>query len=116
MRLGSSPSKLVHGTKAHQAYGAEVIHERHRHRYEVNNTYRESLVKAGLVVSGTTLDERLVETIELADHPWFVACQFHPEFKSRPIRPHPLFRDLIAAAIDFGSGRTQSRGKTAAAV
>ena len=94
MRLGASPSKLVPGTKAHAAYGVEVIHERHRHRYEVNNAYRETLVEAGLVISGTTLDEQLVEVIELGDHPWFVACQFHPEFESRPTRPHPLFREL----------------------
>ena len=109
MRLGSSPSKLLQGTKTHAAYGTELIHERHRHRYEVNNAYREALVKAGLVISGTTLDERLVETIELTGHPWFVACQFHPEFKSRPTRPHPLFRDFVAAAIAFGSQRAQKR-------
>ena len=109
MRLGSSPSKLFQGTKTHAAYGTELIHERHRHRYEFNNAYREALVKAGLVISGTTLDERLVETIELTGHPWFVACQFHPEFKSRPTRPHPLFRDFVAAAIAFGSQRAQKR-------
>ncbi len=108
MRLGSSPSKLVAGTKAHQAYGSEVIHERHRHRYEVNNDYRDALVQAGLTISGTTLDEQLVEVIELADHPWFVACQFHPEFKSRPTRPHPLFRDFVGAAVE----RAASQGKT----
>jgi CTP synthase len=99
MRLGASPSKLTPGTKAFAAYGEETILERHRHRYEVNNVYREQLVEAGLVVSGATPDGRLVEVIELADHPWFVACQFHPEFKSRPTRPHPLFRDFIGAAI-----------------
>ncbi|MBN1321795.1 MAG: CTP synthase [Thermoleophilia bacterium] len=99
MRLGASPTKVKAGTKAHGAYGEELISERHRHRYEVNNEYRERLVEAGLVVSGATPDDRLVEIVELADHPWFVACQFHPEFKSRPIRPHPLFRDFIGAAI-----------------
>ena len=77
----------------------ELISERHRHRYEVNNTFRGQLVDAGLVISGTTPDGRLVELIELTDHPWFVACQFHPEFKSRPTNPHPLFRDFVGAAI-----------------
>jgi CTP synthase len=110
MRLGSSPSKLVPGTKAHQAYGTEVIHERHRHRYEVNNEFRERLVEAGLTISGTTLDDQLVEVIELADHPWFVACQFHPEFKSRPTRPHPLFRDFVGAAASRTARRSKARG------
>jgi len=99
MRLGASPTKVRTGTKAHAAYGDELISERHRHRYEVNNEYRERLVQAGLVVSGVTPDDRLVEIVELPDHPWFLACQFHPEFKSRPIRPHPLFRDFVGAAI-----------------
>ncbi len=108
MRLGSSPSKLVPGTKVHSAYASDVIHERHRHRYEVNNEYREALVDAGLVVSGTTMDERLVETIELAEHPWFVACQFHPEFRSRPTRPHPLFREFIGAAVKLSAERAKA--------
>jgi CTP synthase len=99
MRLGASPTKVIAGTKAHAAYGEEVIYERHRHRYEVNNVYRSKLVDAGLVIGGMTPDERLVELVELTDHPWFVACQYHPEFKSRPTKPHPLFRDFIAAAI-----------------
>jgi CTP synthase len=99
MRLGASPTKVVEGTKAFEAYGKEIIYERHRHRYEVNNVYREQLLKAGLVISGTTPDERLVELVELPDHPWFVACQYHPEFKSRPTNPHPLFRDFIGAAV-----------------
>jgi CTP synthase len=99
MRLGASPSKLMFGTKAHAAYGEKTIFERHRHRYEVNNQFREALVKAGLVVSATTPDGHLVEIVELKDHPWFVGCQFHPEFKSRPTRPHPLFRDFVGAAI-----------------
>jgi CTP synthase len=110
MRLGSSPSKLVPGTKAYAAYGSEVIHERHRHRYEVNNEYRDALTKAGLVISGTTLDEQLVEIIELPDHPWFVACQFHPEFKSRPTRPHPLFRDFVGAAVALSTQRAKASG------
>jgi CTP synthase len=115
MRLGSSPSKLVPGTKAHAAYGTEVIHERHRHRYEVNNEYREALVKAGLVISGTTLDEQLVEIVELKDHPWFAACQFHPEFKSRPTRPHPLFRDFVGAAVALSKERAKSGGASGGA-
>lgn len=108
MRLGAWPCKLVPGTKASQAYGALIVNERHRHRYEVNNDFREHLTQAGLVISGTSPDGRLVEIIELADHPWFVACQFHPEFKSRPTRPHPLFRDFIAAAIAQRSSREQA--------
>ncbi len=104
MRLGASPTKVVAGTRAHSAYGEEVIYERHRHRYEVNNIYRSKLVEAGLVIGGVTPDDRLVELIELADHPWFVACQFHPEFKSRPTKPHPLFRDFVASAITHQCG------------
>ncbi len=105
MRLGASPTKLVPGTKAMNSYGEEVIYERHRHRFELNNVFRGRLTDAGLVVSGMTPDERLVEIVELEEHPWFVAAQFHPEFKSRPTRPHPLFRDFVGAAIacDCGS-------------
>jgi CTP synthase len=110
MRLGSSSSKLTPGTKAHAAYGTELIHERHRHRYEVNNVYRDALVEAGLIISGTTVDGQLVEIVELAGHPWFVACQFHPEFKSRPIRPHPLFREFIGAALASSAQRAEASG------
>jgi len=99
MRLGAQAVELVPGTHAHEAYGEAVIHERHRHRYEVNNHYRPALVEGGLVVSGTFQSGRLVEIVELADHPWFVASQFHPEFKSRPTRPAPLFRDFVGAAL-----------------
>lgn len=99
MRLGLYPCKLVTGTKAHDAYGKEIVSERHRHRYEVNNSFREELQKAGLVFSGISPDGRLVEIIELRNHPWFVATQFHPEFKSRPNRPHPLFREFVAGAL-----------------
>jgi CTP synthase len=98
MRLGSYPCVLVPGTKAAVAYGASEIQERHRHRYEVNNEYRELLVSKGMVLSGTSPDRRLVEMIELPDHPYFVGCQFHPEFKSRPQDPHPLFQSFIGAA------------------
>ena len=98
MRLGSYPCHLVEGTRAAQVYGALDIHERHRHRYEVNNTFREELEKAGLVLSGLSPDGRLVEVVELPHHPWFVAGQFHPELKSRPNRAHPLFRGFVGAA------------------
>jgi CTP synthase len=97
MRLGLYPCNLVPGTKAARAYGEPVVYERHRHRFEFNNAYRERMHEEGLIVSGLSPDGRLVEIIELRDHPWFVASQFHPELKSRPTRPHPLFRDFIKA-------------------
>ena len=100
MRLGAQAVELVDGTRAQEAYGEAVVHERHRHRYEVNNHYRPGLEEAGLVVSGTYQEGRLVEIIELPDHPWFVASQFHPEFKSRPTRPAPLFRDFVGAGLE----------------
>jgi CTP synthase len=99
MRRGLYPCKLVPGSRAHQAYGEQVVYERHRHRFEFNNEYREVLQDAGIMFTGLSPNGRLVEIIELADHPWFVASQFHPEFRSRPQRPHPLFRDFVAAAI-----------------
>jgi CTP synthase len=99
MRLGAQAVELVDGTRTREVYGEAVIHERHRHRYEVNNHYRPRLVDAGLVVSGTYQEGRLVEIVELPDHPWFVASQFHPEFKSRPTRPAPLFREFVGAAL-----------------
>jgi CTP synthase len=105
MRLGSWPCVLREGTKAFAAYGQREISERHRHRYEFNPDYRDALARAGLVFSGTSPDGRLVEVIELEDHPWFVACQFHPEFKSRPFEPHPLFVDFLAAALEAGPER-----------
>ena len=107
MRLGADPVKLHEGTKAREIYGEAVIYERHRHRYEVNNFLRRRLESAGLIVSGTTPDERLVEIIELADHPFFVASQFHPEFKSRPERPAPLFREFVGAAQRYARGRRE---------
>lgn len=100
MRLGLYPCKLVKGTKSAQAYGEEVIYERHRHRYEFNNEYRKQLTAAGMVLAGTSPDGRLVEIVELPDHPWFVGVQFHPELKSRPNRPHPLFREFIKASLE----------------
>jgi CTP synthase len=99
MRLGADPVHLVEGTRARAAYADQaVIYERHRHRYEVNPALRPRLEAAGLVVCGLSPDARLVEVIELPDHPWFCASQFHPEFKSRPTRPQPLFREFIGAA------------------
>jgi CTP synthase len=100
MRLGAQAVELAEGTRVRAGYGEPIVHERHRHRYEVNNHFRERLVEAGLVVSGTFQEGRLVEVVELSDHPWFVASQFHPEFKSRPTRPAPLFRDFVGAALD----------------
>ena len=99
MRLGAQAVELGEGTRARDVYDEAVVHERHRHRYEVNNHYRQQLVDAGLVVSGTFQEGRLVEIVELPDHPWFVASQFHPEFKSRPTRPAPLFREFVGAAL-----------------
>jgi len=104
LRLGAYPCKLTEGTLASAAYQQEEISERHRHRYEFNNLFREQLEKAGLVISGTSPDNTLVEIVELRDHPWFLGCQFHPEFKSKPMRPHPLFRDFIKAALDNKKG------------
>ncbi len=100
MRLGADPVKLHKGTRLREIYDEAVIYERHRHRYEVNNHFRRRLESAGLIFSGTSPDERLVECIEMPEHPYFVASQFHPEFKSRPLRPHPLFRDFVGAASE----------------
>ena len=100
LRLGAYPCKLIEGTLARAAYQEEEISERHRHRYEFNNKYREQLEQAGLRISGTSPDDTLVEIVELGDHPWFLGCQFHPEFQSKPMRPHPLFRDFIKAALN----------------
>ena len=97
MRLGSYDCKLVKGTKTYEAYGEEDISERHRHRFEFNNEFRQDLQDKGLIISGTSPDEFLVEIVELPDHPWAIGCQFHPEFKSRPNRPHPLFKSFLEA-------------------
>ncbi len=112
MRLGAQAVELAEGTRAREVYAEPVIHERHRHRYEVNNHLRPRLVEAGLVVSGTFQAGRLVEIVELPDHPWFVASQFHPEFKSRPTRPAPLFREFVGAALE----RARQRGRAGVAV
>ena len=107
MRLGAQAVEVADATQAREIYGGDTVHERHRHRYEVNNQYRQQLVDAGLVVSGTFQEGRLVEIIELPDHPWFVASQFHPEFKSRPTRPAPLFREFVGAAVERARSRSE---------
>jgi CTP synthase len=99
MRLGTYPCKLMPESKAYQAYGEALVHERHRHRYELNNQYREQFAEAGFIISGTSPDGKLVEVIELHDHPWFVAVQCHPEFKSKPTKAHPLFRAFVQASL-----------------
>ncbi len=106
MRLGAYPCVIKKGTKAKTAYKKEKISERHRHRYEVNNKYREDLEKNGMLISGTSPDGNLVEIIEVEDHPWFVGCQFHPELKSRATKAHPLFREFVKASLEYAKGKT----------
>ncbi len=106
MRLGAYPCNIKEGTAAYTAYGVSNISERHRHRYEFNNAYIDSLEAGGLVVSGTSPDGELVEMVEIKDHPWFLGCQFHPEFKSRPMDPHPLFREFIRASLAYSNIRS----------
>ena len=101
MRLGAYPCKVKQGTKTFKAYGNAMVSERHRHRYEFNNDYRERFERSGVIFSGLSPDDHLVEMIELEEHPWFVGCQFHPELKSSPMDPHPLFRDLVKAALEY---------------
>ncbi|MBT6176376.1 MAG: CTP synthase [Deltaproteobacteria bacterium] len=108
MRLGAYPCKLAEGTLSQRLYGREQISERHRHRFEVNNKYRAQLVENGLVIAGTSPDDHLVEMVELKDHPFFVACQFHPEFKSKPFEPHPIFEGFVGAAVEISA--TQDNG------
>jgi CTP synthase len=118
MRLGADPIKLHEGTLLRELYGEAVVYERHRHRYEVNNHLRRRLESAGLIWSGTTPDERLVEAIELSaeEHPFFVASQYHPEFKSRPVRPAPLFEAFVGAALARATGRSAQRPAAEATV
>jgi CTP synthase len=111
MRLGAYPCVLAPGSVAAEAYGAIEISERHRHRYEFANDYREPLANAGLILSGMSPDKRLVEMVELRDHPFFVGCQFHPEFKSRPASPHPLFARFVRAALDRQAARNKSEAR-----
>jgi CTP synthase len=107
MRLGAYPCVLKAGSKARQVYGKEHISERHRHRFEFNNQFRETFEAQGIVFSGLSPDGKLVEVMELTDHPYFVACQFHPELKSKPMSPHPLFKGLVLASNEF---KKKSRG------
>ncbi len=104
MRLGAYACHVKSGTKAHAAYGQSHISERHRHRFEFNNEYRSTFSESGMVFSGLSPDDNLVEMMELTSHPWFLGCQFHPELKSSPIVPHPLFKDFVAAAMK-GKGK-----------
>ena len=107
MRLGAQPAKLAPGSRAERCYGAAQISERHRHRYEVNNVYRQQFVANGLAIAGTSPDDSLVEIVELPAHRWFVAVQYHPEFKSKPTAAHPLFSGFIAAAIEHHTARLE---------
>lgn len=108
MRLGAYPCYLEAGSKAREAYGQEVIQERHRHRFEVNNAYVDRLREVGLKPVGMWREGNLVEVVEMEGHPWYVGVQYHPEFKSRPNRAHPLFRDFIKAALEYRGKRLQS--------
>ena len=112
LRLGSCPCRIQENTLLARCYGKTQINERHRHRYEFNNAYRELLTQAGLILSGTSLDGRLVEAVELADHPFYIGVQFHPEFKSRPNQPHPLFLGLVRAALGAAQEREAAEGGT----
>ena len=114
MRLGSYPCRLVPGTRAYQAYGVDEVEERHRHRYEFNNAYRDALAEVGLIPSGLSPDGQLVEICEIQGHPFMVGSQFHPEFRSRPLRPHPLFREFIGAAVAYASGQPMTETPAAA--
>jgi len=105
MRLGAYPCHIAKDTFAYRAYGKEHISERHRHRYEFNNDYKALLAEKGMMISGSSPSGDLVEIIEIQDHPWFLGCQFHPEFKSRPMTPHPLFREFIKASLAYSKGR-----------
>jgi CTP synthase len=116
MRLGAFDQVLAEGSQARRAYGAEVVSERHRHRYEFNNTYRAAFERKGFRISGTSPDGGLVEVIELTDHPWFVAVQCHPEFKSKPTNAHPLFREFLRASLDRRLGKATAAPKREAAV
>lgn len=112
MRLGAYPCNVLTDSKTFESYKCEKISERHRHRYELNNTYREMLEKDGLVMAGVSPDNHLVEIVEIKDHPWFIGVQFHPELKSRPIKPHPLFRDFVKAAVACNHKRNDKKTAT----
>jgi len=111
MRLGAYPCRLREGYLAFGAYKCEEISERHRHRYEFNNAYKARLEEKGLLVSGVSPNGELVEIVEIKDHPWFLGCQFHPEFKSRPMSPHPLFASFVRACLDTKGLRVKGPSK-----
>jgi CTP synthase len=111
MRLGAYPCQLAPGSHVREIYGEEEIAERHRHRYEFNRAFEKRLAGKGLVISGASPDGNFVEVIELSDHPWFVACQFHPEFKSSPLEPHPLFTSFVGASIEFRRRQDSGHGE-----
>jgi len=111
MRLAAYPCQMEEKTLAFAAYNKKLIHERHRHRYEFNNAYADTLAKKGLRYSGVSPDKTLVEIVELEGHPWFLGCQFHPEFKSKPMDPHPLFREFIKASLKQAKKRTGTTKK-----
>jgi CTP synthase len=111
MRLGAYPCQVKPGSSAHRAYNQELVYERHRHRYEFNIRYRGNVEACGMEITGISPDETLVEIVELKDHPWFLGCQFHPEFKSKPFKPHPLFRDFIKASLKYGQDKAKCRKK-----
>ena len=107
MRLGAYQANLAAGSRAHRIYNSAQISERHRHRYEFNRAFEDTLTRNGLVISGASPDKNFVEIVELEEHPWFLACQFHPEFKSRPLEPHPLFASFIGAAYERKVARSK---------
>jgi CTP synthase len=111
MRLGAHVATLAPESRAAAAYGATVISERHRHRYEFNNVYRQQFAANGMAIAGLSPDGSLVEVVEIPDHPWFIAVQYHPEFKSQPIKPHPLFAEFIAAAVERHAQRTEKQSE-----
>ena len=116
MRLGAFPCSLLAGSLAAEAYGTTEISERHRHRYEFANDFRDQLSAAGLVLSGTSPDKKLVEMVELRDHPYFIGCQFHPEFKSRPVAPHPLFSRFVRAALERQAVRARGERRSSESI
>jgi CTP synthase len=109
MRLGLYPCRIAPGSLAHRAYGERVVYERHRHRYELNNKFKKRLGKHGLKVTGVYPHRQLAEIVEMENHPWFLAVQFHPEFQSKPFRPHPLFRDFVGAALRHQNHEVKKR-------
>ena len=110
MRLGSSPCGVKPGSLAKEAYQSDMIEERHRHRFEINVEYKDMLEASGMIVSGMSLDGRHIEIMELKDHPWFLGTQFHPEFKSRPNRPHPLFSEFVQAILKYSRFNQEIQG------